>query len=326
MKRPVLAAALACLILNADTVQSQPVPIRPPLGKPGFLFGPFPTAIGPAVRGVPLARRPTLVIPLGFPIAPFASLGWVGVWGTPNPAPTIVVLPPIVVNVAPMTAPSVNVPPSIEDEFPPGAKIGEHLVIRPKKALPILPPPEPPAPKAAPPAPRPRPPLDVDPFVVRKTIEVDKPDPDPVKELARLIKLGKEAFSSGEFGAAREQFDRAIAAAPKSALPVFLKAQAAFASGRYDDAVKAIRLGLELDRAWPSSPFDPKELYGANPAQFNEHLAALRAVAAANPGDPTLEFLLGYELWFIGEKAEAKKWFDLVERRLGAPGPIAHFK
>ena len=112
----------------------------------------------------------------------------------------------------------------------------------------------------------------------------------------------------------------------KLALPVFLKAQAAFAAGRYADAVTAIRAGLELDRAWPTSPFDPKELYGANPALFTDHLATLRGVVAANPGEATLEFLLGYELWFIGEKVEAKKWFDLAEKRLPAPGPLALFK
>jgi hypothetical protein len=90
--------------------------------------------------------------------------------------------------------------------------------------------------------------------------------------------------------------------------------------------VTAIRAGLELDRTWPTGPFDPKELYGANPALFADHLATLRGVVAANPGEATLEFLLGYELWFIGEKVEARKWFDLAEKRLPAPGPLALFK
>jgi hypothetical protein len=47
-------------------------------------------------------------------------------------------------------------------------------------------------------------------------------------------------------------------------------------------------------------------------------------VTAANPGEATLEFLLGYQLWFVGEKVEARKWFDAAERRL--PGPVALFK
>jgi len=37
---------------------------------------------------------------------------------------------------------------------------------------------------------------------------------------------------------------------------------------------------------------------------------SVEKTAAANPGEPTLEFLLGYQLWFVGEKVEARKWFD----------------
>jgi hypothetical protein len=275
------------------------------------------------------AGRPIYVIPLGFPIFPLSSLGWLGVLTPPVAAgpPTIVLLPPLVVNDGGMGNPAINAPG--DDDFPLGAKRGDHFVIRPQKAIPLLPPPEGAVPKVdrvLPPAIRPRPPVDADPFAVRKMVNVDKPDPDPVKELARLVKLGKDAFSAGEFGAASEQFDRAIASAPKEALPVFLKAQAAFAAGRYSDAATAIRAGLELDRNWPASPFDPKELYGPNPGLFNDHLAALRGAVAANPREPTLEFLLGYELWFVGEKVEARKWFDLAEKRLPAPGPIALFK
>jgi hypothetical protein len=330
VKRPALVAAIACLLLNANSIQAQfgagPGPARPLGGKAGFFFGGIPSTHGH--KGFP--GRPTLVVPLGFPIFPFNSLGWLGVYGPPVAVapPTIVVLSPIVLAGGEMGNPSsLQLPLPPDDDLPPGAKPGDHFVIRPRKALPLLPPPDGAPPKvdrAMPPAPRPR--LDADPFAVRKMENVEKPDPNPVKEVARLIKLGKESFASGEFGAASEQFERAIATAPKDALPVFMKAQTAFAAGRYDDAVKSIRAGLDLDRNWPSSPFDPKELCGSNPGMFNDLLATLRGVIAANPGEPTLEFLLGYELWFIGEKVEAKKWFDLAEKRLPAPGPIALFK
>ncbi|MFO0825962.1 MAG: hypothetical protein U0792_23055 [Gemmataceae bacterium] len=80
-----------------------------------------------------------------------------------------------------------------------------------------------------------------------------------------------------------------------------------------------IREGLALDPAWPAGAFDPKEPYGVNAAAFAGHLAELRKVVAANPGQPTLAFLLGYQLWFIREKPEAKKWFAAAEKLL--PGP-----
>ena len=124
-----------------------------------------------------------------------------------------------------------------------------------------------------------------------------------MRESARLIRLGREAFEEGEYGTAGQRFGRAAAANPKAGEPLFLKAQAAFAAGAYADAVTAIRAGLELDPAWPAGAFDPKEPYGANVGAFADHLAELRRTAAANPGDPVLEFLLGYELWFVGEKA-----------------------
>src|SRR5262249_40373765 len=105
-----------------------------------------------------------------------------------------------------------------------------------------------------------------------------------------------------------------------------LKAQALFAAGGYVDAVRAIRAGLELGPAWPAGTFDPKALYGANPGLFTEHMAELGGVGGANPGEAALEFLLGYEVWFGGDRAEAKKWLAAAEKRLADPGPIALFK
>src|SRR5579872_1318212 len=71
-------------ISNTIQIQAQigVGPNRPPNGKSGILFG-GPAATGPGLRGNPLRGfpgRPNYVVPLGFPIFPFNSLGWVGVW------------------------------------------------------------------------------------------------------------------------------------------------------------------------------------------------------------------------------------------------------
>ncbi|MBA4186997.1 MAG: hypothetical protein C0467_03165 [Planctomycetaceae bacterium] len=203
---------------------------------------------------------------------------------------------------------------------------GGFVVIEPKRDFP---PPGVIAPDvarvAAPPPPV-RPAFRFDPFADPILVKAEKADPDPVKEVARLVKLGREAFTAGEYGTAIDRFNQAIAADAKAAEPHFLKAQAEFAAGGYGDAVAAIRAGLALDPTWPAGVFDPKEPYGVNAAAFAGHLALLRKVSAANPGEPTLAFLLGYQLWFIGEKVEAKKWFDIAEKRLAVPGPIGLFK
>ncbi len=375
MNRPILAAAIALLIVEVGPAQAQfsGGAIHPIGSRGDVVRGGSPYFGGLAVRprGFALGYgRPLFVPGLGLWSSPYAPLGWGGLLGPVVgvvPAPIIVVAPHIVVelgvNANPEPPPPAKLPPAVEDDIPRGAKPGDHLVIRPNKPLqpmqplPQLPPPDAPRPPPKPepveraparaepaaklprpeaglkfprpevPAPKAKAPaIEGDPFAAKKPVNVEKVDPDPVKELARLMKLGKEAFAAGEYGAASEQFERASAADRKKATPFFLKAQAAFAAGRYADAVAAIRSGLELDRTWPASPFDPKELYGANPAPFAEHLAALRAAVAANPREPTLEFLLGYELWFVGDKVEAKKWFELAEKRLPDPGPLELFK
>lgn len=336
MQRLVASVVVLCALADVAALQAQIVggPIIPFSGRGAFIPGG--TFYGPGVRGRfllgygPRALFPTVVLP---PVAlAGAGLSGPALFAVPAASIQIVIPPPSGNFDNPPAAPAND-----NNFLPPGAKADDLVVIRPRRELPALPPPDGnppanrgvPAPMApmAPPAPfAPRRGFPFDPFADRKMMNVDAADPDPSKEVERLVKRGKEAFEAGEYGAAGEQFARAMVVAPRNATPVFLKAQAAFAGGRYSDAVGAIQAGLALDRAWPASAFDPKELYGTNPARFAEHLAALRAVVAANPGEATLEFLLGYELWFIGEKVEAKKWFDLAEKRLPDPGPVRLFR
>jgi hypothetical protein len=365
VKRTVLAAAVAVGLASASPARAQfvlgsvhPGPHRGGfsdgwhgphgLRVAGFAGGYYSRFVFVAPPVLPVLPPVAMLTPFGWTpgfIGPGWGAGpggaypglWGAGWGWSGP-PVIVVPPPIVLagnNAADPNA-NANANPALAfeqlprpiDPLPRGAKPGDFLVISPRKDFP--PPgqisPDIPRVAAPMPAPVPRPMFNFDPFANRKLVNVDRPDPDPVKEAARLVKLGRAAFESGEYGKAAEQFDRAAGADPKAALPHFLKAQAAFAAGRYADAVTAIRAGLALDPAWPAAAFDPKAPYGANPAAFTEHLAELRRAVAANPGEAALEFLLGYQLWFTGEKAEARKLFDAAEKRLPAPGPIALFK
>jgi tetratricopeptide (TPR) repeat protein len=152
------------------------------------------------------------------------------------------------------------------------------------------------------------------------------PIPDPKQEAVRLMKLGRASFASGDYGRAAEHFERASTADPAEALAYFLHAQAKFAAGEYAEAAARIRAGLARDAKWPLTAFDPTELYGDRPERFFAHRFTLKKALADNPGQVTLEFLLGYQLWFSGEKAEADKLFRAAEARLPAPGPIALFK
>ncbi len=360
MKRFVLVAAVAIALADASPARAQfgLGPVYPPAYGSRFTYG---SGLGFSYQrhGLRVAgfaggvySRSVFVAPVLPPIATLTPFGWTpgflqpgwGVgpgWGWWAPPPIIVVPPPIILAGGNVKAndddgnPALafeQLPRPIDDGLPRGAKPGDFLVIRPRpNALAPLPPPILAPGQVLPEvdrvAVRPKiPAFRFDPFAKPVAINIDRPDPDPLKEAARLVKLGREAFATGEYGRATEQFDRATAADPKAALQHFLKAQAAFAAGHYADAVTAIRAGLALDPAWPASTFDPKEPYGANAAAFAAHLAELRKAVAANPAEATLEFLLGYQLWFIGEKVEAKKWFETAEKRLAAPGPLALFK
>jgi hypothetical protein len=310
VKRTILAAAVLAGTAAPAEAQFGCGPLCPPgyggLGYPGGFSFAFGGGKGKVVFG-------------GFGGGFSSRSVFVGSFGF---APPVVVNRPVVVVVNPGPARDPDpVAPRLPaaDPAPAGPFGGQFLVIEPRKPLP--------PPVAAAPAVRPPlPPPPKDPFADPVPPKVDRPDPDPLREAARLLRLGREAFAAGEYGRAAEQFGRAAGLDPKAAVPLFLKGQAAFAAGGYGDAVAAIRAGLELDPGWPAGVFDPKEPYGAGAAAFAAHLADLRKAAAANPGEPALEFLLGYQLWFVGEQAEARKWFAAAAKRLPAPGPIALFK
>ncbi len=166
----------------------------------------------------------------------------------------------------------------------------------------------------------------LDPFKPAVKVVAEVPDPDPKREAVRQVRLARAAFASGDYGRAAEHFERASASDPADARTYFLHAQARFATGQYADAVARVRDGLTRDAKFPAAAFDPAELYAGRADRYATHLAALRKAVADSPGQATLEFLLGYQLWFGGEKAEAEKLFRAAEARLAAPGPIALFK
>jgi hypothetical protein len=301
----------------------------------GFSFG------GPhfSVRGFAggFVTRSAFVAPLfapaGFGPVGFGSFspfwgGWGPGFGSFGPAVVAVPVPvavpiPVVVGAGGIADPNA---PGAAANVPPLR--GEFLVITPRKNVPDVakggdPIPLPlPLPKPKPPGPK----VPFDPFKVPAPVKAEVPEADPKDESARLVKLGRASFAAGDYGRAAENFARAANADPADARTYFLHAQAKFAAGQYAAAVARIRQGLALDPKWPASKFDPLELYGDKPERFVLHLLALKKTLAENPAAATLEFLLGYELWFGGAKPEADKLFRAAEKRLPAPGPIALFK
>jgi hypothetical protein len=280
-------------------------------GGPGFRAGGFVTKSVVAV-GPPVFVAPGPVVPAGFVgFGPGPRFGP----GFGPPVVAVAVPVPVPVPVAVGMPPEAEPPPKPErndDKLFPKVNRDDFVVIAPNRN-----------PAERPPAPVPPPAIKpFDPAAVR----VDVPaEADPKKEAERRVKLGRATFADGDYGRAAEHFAAATAADPAEPTTYFLHGQAEFAAGRYRDAVARIRDGLARDPKWPQFPFAPVALY-SDPKAFAAHVADLKKANADRPGQVTLEFLLGYQLWFSGEKAEADKLFRAAEKRLADPGPIALFK
>ncbi len=177
-----------------------------------------------------------------------------------------------------------------------------------------------------PPVPAPKPaPLPKPDFAAPPGLLAPPPAADQNEESERQVKLGRESFASGQVGLAAQQFQKAINAAPKRALPYFLLAQAQYAVGRYREAVVAVLAGLKLEPNWPATLFDPRDLYEGNAADFALDLEKLHQAADRSPEEPALSFLYGYELWLNGRRDEARKSFERTLVNSADPAPIRLF-
>ena len=149
----------------------------------------------------------------------------------------------------------------------------------------------------------------------------EPPREEPRDESGRLLQLGRAAFGGGEYGLAAQHFQQAAAADALAPTPQFMLAQALFALGKYRQAVAAIHTGMALMPGWPEAPFRPRrDLYLGKEDELDAHLQRLEKVVTEQPNNATFLFLLGYELWFDGRRAEALPWFQRA--RANAADPI----
>ena len=144
---------------------------------------------------------------------------------------------------------------------------------------------------------------------------IPHPEAEPRAENVRLIALGKESFADLEYGRAAQRFRQATMALPNDGQAHFLLAQALSALGKYAEAVDAIIAGMDQQPNWPSSNFQPLELYGEHVAFYPEHLRLLEDAVERHPNDDVVLFLYAYQLWFDGRKDEAR---GMLQRALAA--------
>lgn len=298
--QPGWLALLAVVVLAAGGTAQ--IPIRP---IPVWPRGPG-VGIGVSVR------------PFGYPYYSYPYFRGYSYTSISIYSPPVVVVAPVVVN---NPAPQAQADPVALNPNQP--VIADPLVIKPKAQQPAVaamddaPLPGAPAGKFRPIAPEERAaaaaPAPVQPRPAKRQPpplpQPRAPDPDPKIEYAWLIALGREAFAAQEYGRATQRFRQATALVPNEQLAHFLLAQAEFALGKYREAVVAIHAGMRRQRDWPTTPFRPRDLYGANAADYDEHGRRLQAAVTGQPNDPVLLFLYAYQLWFDGRRDDALPLF-----------------
>ena len=132
-----------------------------------------------------------------------------------------------------------------------------------------------------------------------------------------LMRLGGENFSKSQFDEAQDAYESAIQSLaeldgqPLRQIPIACRfaplalANALFAQKQYKSAADAVTSGLHYLPEWPAITLDLRTLHH-DPAEYEGLLEDLQAKAEAAPEDANLQFLLGYELYFTGEKAAGR--------------------
>jgi hypothetical protein len=344
MKR---AGGFLALLVGLSTVASlpaqKPIVPMPVIGKP----------VNAGLRFSAPGRRSSFSVYFGLsgPVCYPPLWGGGGYWGRSFTNITIVTPPvvaPIPIVIAPPADPVLRDPVIVDPviirprnrqpkEEPPPPPAGDPFADRPEKPLPggapaggfrpIRPedraraqmPAQPAQPAPKPEEPPPAPPREPAPPAPMQ------PDPDPKNEFNRLLILGRDSFANQEYGRAVRRFRQATEVQPAEPVGHFLLAQAEFAVGKYREAVAAIHTGLRLEPNWPAMGFRPLDLYGANVADYPDHLKALETTLANHADDPVLLFLYAYQLWFDGRHDEARPRFRRAAGLVADPSFIRLF-
>ena len=127
-------------------------------------------------------------------------------------------------------------------------------------------------------------------------------------EVTRYVTLGDYHFKEGRYNDAAEYYLRALAHAPDDASLHFVLADALFALGDYHYAAFIIKKGLRIDPEMAKAEADKRAFY-PDVAEFEKHMATIRAYIEDKPFDDAAQLVYAYNLKFSGEKELAIEAF-----------------
>ncbi len=141
----------------------------------------------------------------------------------------------------------------------------------------------------------------------------------------RFIGFGDSQFSQGKYVDAQLRYRKAIKTAPDMAEAYFRRGQAMIALGRYDLAATSIKQGLQLKPTWALTQYRLDDIYGDAKDTKQEHLDALLREVDRQPLNADLEFLVAWQMYFGGQRAESRAHFDRAATLADEPSHLEGF-
>ena len=134
------------------------------------------------------------------------------------------------------------------------------------------------------------------------------PAGDQGRAARRLVEAGDTYFGRGEFARAVDAYRTAARNAPDDPMAAFALGHGLFAIGAYAQAAAELRRALGLYPAMVQVAMNRRAFYG-DPVRFDEQVGRLALYVETNPNDAAARFLLGYNCFFSGRRAQAKDQF-----------------
>jgi hypothetical protein len=137
------------------------------------------------------------------------------------------------------------------------------------------------------------------------------PTDDQVAAADSFDAQGEADFKAGNYQAAVQDWQHALVDTPHNGGAMLLLAQGLFASGQYQPAAGAVQLAMQMlpQDQWGNVVKHYTDLYPNN-QNFTDQLRGLETARTANPNDPAMRFLLGYEYGYLGYPTQAIAEFD----------------
>jgi tetratricopeptide (TPR) repeat protein len=141
----------------------------------------------------------------------------------------------------------------------------------------------------------------------------------------RYIGFGDTHFGNQKYPDALDRYKKAVQADPQNADGWFRQAFALSAMGRYEQATKALKRGLEINPDWGKSDFRLSEVYGNNDDLKQSNLDAMEKDVAANPNNGDAALMLAIHYHFDGKQDQAAPLLQRALKVVGNDGVVGGF-